>query len=65
MKGIQGKKAIVTGGAQGIGRACIERLAESGCEIFFSDMGENGEATLRTIKRTGCSHILDAGRYVR
>ena len=32
-----GKIAIVTGGAQGIGRACVERLANEGARVIAAD----------------------------
>ncbi|GGA70496.1 short-chain dehydrogenase [Neiella marina] len=38
MRGLAGKRAIVTGGAQGIGRACVESLLAHGCQITISDI---------------------------
>jgi NAD(P)-dependent dehydrogenase (short-subunit alcohol dehydrogenase family) len=34
----QGRKAVVTGGVNGIGRAMAQRLAESGAEVFVFDV---------------------------
>jgi 3-oxoacyl-[acyl-carrier protein] reductase len=33
---LQGRKAVVTGGSRGIGRAIVERLARDGAEVVFS-----------------------------
>lgn len=35
---IKGRSAIVTGAAQGIGRACAERLAHDGAHVLLSDV---------------------------
>ena len=51
MRGLQGKKAIVTGGAQGIGRSCMAAFSGYSCSIVFSDLevdtGTANEAELR------------------
>jgi sorbitol-6-phosphate 2-dehydrogenase len=39
---LEGKVAIVTGGASGIGRAVCERLAEAGAKIVVADVNEEG-----------------------
>lgn len=40
MNRLAGKTAIVTGGAVGIGRACVERMAEEGAKVAIFDLME-------------------------
>ncbi|MBC2960079.1 SDR family NAD(P)-dependent oxidoreductase [Nocardioides deserti] len=45
MRGLVGKVVVVTGGASGIGRACVERFVEEGCTTIVADVQrEPGEA---------------------
>lgn len=39
---LRGKTAIVTGGAQGIGQACAERLVADGARVIVADLNEAG-----------------------
>lgn len=51
---VEGKIAIVTGGASGIGRACSERLAEEGATIIVADIQDAlGEEVAAGINKAG------------
>jgi NAD(P)-dependent dehydrogenase (short-subunit alcohol dehydrogenase family) len=64
--GLEGKTAIVTGHAQGIGRAVHERLADCGCKVYGFDLPEHDLKRLDRIAgwvdavaaTTGCIDIL-------
>lgn len=56
---LQGKVAIVTGGAQGIGRACAERLAQEGAKVLVADVNdETGAEVANAINATGGEAIF-------
>ena len=42
MRGLSGKRVILTGGASGIGRATALRLADEGCIVGIFDLNETG-----------------------
>ena len=43
---LNGRKALVTGGASGIGAACVRRLAASGAKVVVADVDTDGAAAL-------------------
>lgn len=54
MNRVDGKVAIVTGGARGLGAASAKRLAEGGAKVVLTDMREElGEETAEGIRQAG------------
>jgi 3-oxoacyl-[acyl-carrier protein] reductase len=55
MKLLEGKTAIITGAARGIGKSIAIRFAQEGCNIAFTDLAidENGQATEKEIAALG------------
>jgi len=46
MQRLSGKKAVVTGGAQGLGQALAKRMAEEGARVVAGDIGRPQDASL-------------------
>jgi NADP-dependent 3-hydroxy acid dehydrogenase YdfG len=63
MKKIEGRVAVVTGAASGIGRATAEALARRGCRVALVDIAEGSleraAAELRADGRTVSTHRVD------
>jgi glucose 1-dehydrogenase len=59
---LDGKVALVTGGARGIGQAVAGELARSGADVVFCDICKQDQAaeTLELIRRAGCK-----ARFIR
>jgi len=54
MNRLSGKTAIVTGGAVGIGRACVQRMAEEGASVaIFDVLQAEGKALVRELTAKG------------
>jgi NAD(P)-dependent dehydrogenase (short-subunit alcohol dehydrogenase family) len=54
-----GKVALVTGGASGIGEACVLTFAHGGAKVVIIDLNsELGEKTLTTVKQAGGDAIF-------
>lgn len=52
--GLKGKRAIVTGGTRGIGRAIADTLADEGCDVAVCARTESGVIeTVEALKAKG------------
>ena len=59
MARLDGKVAVVTGGANGLGRACAVRFAEEGADIVVGDiLGDAAETTLSMVEAVGRKAIF-------
>jgi NAD(P)-dependent dehydrogenase (short-subunit alcohol dehydrogenase family) len=50
---VERRVAVITGGAQGIGRASALRIAEEGRDIVIADLDPNGENVVREVEALG------------
>ena len=64
---LSGKKAIITGGDSGIGRAVAIAFAREGADVLISYLAEDGDAheTERLVKEAGRKAVLVAGDLQR
>jgi len=54
MRRLEGKVCIVTGGALGIGRACVERMADEGARVaIFDILDQHGRAAVDALVARG------------
>lgn len=62
---LSGRRALVTGAASGIGRACAERLARAGATVTVLDL--NGNAAKEVVREfiNGASLTMDGGWTAR
>ena len=57
---LEGKSIIVTGGANGIGEACVREFVSAGSFVTFADMNDRGFALEKELNasRTCCAFVL-------
>ncbi len=58
---LDGKVALVTGGAQGIGRACVERLLADGARAVIMDVSAHGADTVRELDASSVDAVFVHG----
>jgi 2-hydroxycyclohexanecarboxyl-CoA dehydrogenase len=67
VRGLQGKRVIVTGGASGIGRACVQRLIAEGCTVAIFDRDQAGAEATVALAKAGVgqarSYAVDIADY--
>jgi NAD(P)-dependent dehydrogenase (short-subunit alcohol dehydrogenase family) len=63
---LDGKVAIVTGGASGIGAACAMTLAREGAKVMVTDLDDaGGQSVVDKISSAGDEAISPSGRNHR
>jgi len=62
---LKGRRAIVTGGAQGFGFAITKRFLESGAEVIIWDIDQKAiDKALKELSSEKCSHqIVDVTNF--
>src|SRR4051812_29609681 len=56
MYDLNGRKALVTGGARGLGQGMAEALAKAGASVVIADIAEDlGKATADSLKDSGAT----------
>src|SRR5215472_8417384 len=54
---IKNKGVLVTGGASGLGAACVRLLAENGAKVVIADLNSEGGENLAAELRTGGASV--------
>jgi len=56
---MRGKVAIITGGASGIGAACVDAIAAAGARVVIVDINGDGAAAVAARHRHAITHVAD------
>src|SRR3954470_11524640 len=56
---LEGKVAIITGGASGMGKASVERFLAEGATVIAADLSEDGLAALDIPQDRGMTAVVD------
>lgn len=57
---LEGKRAIITGAASGIGRASVLRFAEEGARVLAADVSREGLAETLTLAKSRAGNVVTA-----
>ena len=55
---LDGKVAVITGGASGMGRATVLRFLDEGARVVVADLNEATTSTIKTTERNQSLHSL-------
>ncbi|HEY2053628.1 MAG TPA: SDR family oxidoreductase [Solirubrobacterales bacterium] len=62
---LDGKVAIISGAAQGIGQACAERMAKEGAKVVCADIQDDSTTYDRIVADGGEAHLIQMDTRVR
>ena len=65
---LEGRRALITGGDSGIGRAVAIAYAREGADVAFTHLPEereDAEATRELVEKAGRTAVVDRGRPAR
>ena len=63
MKRLEGKRAVITGGAQGLGEALAKRMAQEGAKVVIGDLNEEGAKQTASQIEGAQAFSLDVSNY--